>query len=405
MFKKRITQLLLITSLLLATAGGAFAGEQAEERNYLPTIMPISAEIKANPFDWGEMEYPPAIPGGRPGIDFPIPSPPIAPKPEVDNIELKLISSYIETISEYIETIDISSLENMTEEEIQAMLEALKEKIMNPKANFSHFTGLVKDLHPMVDQDGNEISNSYFALVEDGAGKLVNFRLTDQTYYATEGKLEVGAQVTGYYDANLPMILIYPAQYEARVLAVKTDDHVNLHLDSFDKYQISAGNYLKYNLGEDTVIVNEAGEAYTGSLDERNLLIYYGASTRSIPAITSPDKIVVMDRMQVLVDDILIGSKDNFIQADGRVMLALRDLTQAMDYEIGWQAADKTISLGQDVKIYTGLNKFSKAGQEQDLSASLELIDGKSYLALNDLIEILDLEAVDIKDGHIKIGK
>ena len=60
-----------------------------------------------------------------------------------------------------------------------------------------------------------------------------------------EEELEVGAKITGFYDASKPA-MIYPPQYPVEVIAVNQDD--NIKLDVFDQDLVSADGMLKLNI-------------------------------------------------------------------------------------------------------------------------------------------------------------
>ena len=51
---------------------------------------------------------------------------------------------------------------------------------------------------------------------------------------------------------------------------------------------------LKLNISPNTLILLENGQAFTGKISNRNLIVVYGATTRSIPAQATPYKIIVM---------------------------------------------------------------------------------------------------------------
>ena len=53
-------------------------------------------------------------------------------------------------------------------------------------------------------------------------------------------------------------------------------------------------NTLKLNITPYTNIVLGNGQAFSGNPGNRNLIVLYGATTKSIPAQTTPYKIIVM---------------------------------------------------------------------------------------------------------------
>ena len=47
---------------------------------------------------------------------------------------------------------------------------------------------------------------------------------------------------------------------------------------------------------DDTKIVDKNEKEYKGDLDKNDLIVFYGVSTKSIPAQTTPTKVVVLGR-------------------------------------------------------------------------------------------------------------
>ncbi|WP_055669860.1 hypothetical protein [Desnuesiella massiliensis] len=124
-------------------------------------------------------------------------------------------------------------------------------------------------------------------------GSIVNFVVTPFTYFVDHVMMAVGDRVTGFYDANAPTPLIFPPQLQAIVMARDTPNQ-NVKVDYFNRQLISSDGSLKLNIAPRTQIVLENGQAFTGSLENRNLIVIYGATTKSIPAQTTPYRIVVM---------------------------------------------------------------------------------------------------------------
>jgi hypothetical protein len=158
------------------------------------------------------------------------------------------------------------------------------------RSNFGVFAGTVKSI-----SDFKQEENSKTVLVEDGNGQQANFIISNKTYLVNDNKIEVGVKLTGYFDANIPMIMIYPAQYKAEVVIVG-DIKETVKVDKFDRNLVSADGQLRIKSTEGTEIVTQDGKKYEGNLFNKNLVVTYGIATKSIPAQTTPIKIVVLDK-------------------------------------------------------------------------------------------------------------
>ncbi|MDD4112472.1 MAG: hypothetical protein PHC56_05515 [Herbinix sp.] len=162
------------------------------------------------------------------------------------------------------------------------------EKSTDKRSHFNSFTGTVKEIR----KSENDADSTY-VLLENKEGSEAYLILNKDTYFINDEEIIIGSEVTGYYDANSMMIMIYPPQYVAVVVMVSNKKQ-NIKVDLFDKNLISADNSLMLNINQDTKVVLKNGKDYKGDLTNRKLAVFYGASTRSIPAQTNPDKVVVL---------------------------------------------------------------------------------------------------------------
>ena len=160
--------------------------------------------------------------------------------------------------------------------------------------NFLSFTGRVTriDDFPVTQNDPRSGCYKLFSLT-DRDGSVVNFVVEPTTYFVEQTKVKVGDILTGFYDADAPVPLIYPPQYRAIVMAKVTEDYF-VKVSFFNNQLVSSDGDLKLNLSRQTDIVLENGQAFSGNPANRDLVVIYGATTRSIPAQTTPYGIVVL---------------------------------------------------------------------------------------------------------------
>ncbi|WP_252504192.1 hypothetical protein [Sporosarcina sp. Marseille-Q4943] len=160
--------------------------------------------------------------------------------------------------------------------------------------NFLSASGRVTriDDFPIVQNDPQSGCYKLFSLM-DRDGTIVNFVVEPTTYFVEHVKVKVGDFVTGFLDADAPVPLIYPPQYRAIVMA-KDNPNYFVKVSFFNSQLISSDGNLKLNLSGQTEIVLENGQEFTGNPANRDLVVIYGASTRSIPAQTTPYEIVVL---------------------------------------------------------------------------------------------------------------
>lgn len=122
---------------------------------------------------------------------------------------------------------------------------------------------------------------------------IINFVISPDTYVVDSTPLRAGMRVTGFYDANRPVPLIYPPRYQAEILTImRADEQVLLRF--FDNNLVASDRSLKLNTGRQTTIVTANGQRFTCNPGNHVLIVYYSNTTRSIPPQTTPRKIIVM---------------------------------------------------------------------------------------------------------------
>ncbi|MDF2037098.1 hypothetical protein P2R12_09055 [Cytobacillus oceanisediminis] len=154
--------------------------------------------------------------------------------------------------------------------------------------NFQYFTGTVTQISDFNGDGCHKIISA-----DNGMGGTANFIVSPSTYVLDQTMLSAGDIITGYYDGNAPVPLIYPPQYRALVV-VKHTSHQNVKTDYFNSQLVSSDGQLQLNVSPYTQMVLTNGQAFTGSPANRDLVVIYGPSTKSIPAQTTPYKIVVL---------------------------------------------------------------------------------------------------------------
>jgi hypothetical protein len=158
-------------------------------------------------------------------------------------------------------------------------------------AGVSGIVTRIEDFNP----SPNETSAGCYKLMslESKDRGPVNFVISPETYFVDHEVVEVGDEVTGFYDANAPAILIYPPQYPA-IVVTKNTEYQNVTVDYFNNQLISSDGNLKLNIATSTEIILTNDQPFKRYPGNRNLIVVYGPTTKSIPAQTTPYKIIVL---------------------------------------------------------------------------------------------------------------
>ena len=210
---------------------------------------------------------------------------------------------------------------------------------------------------------------------------------TEQTAEVTQ--LKKGEEVVVYYHKNTPMALSIPGQLTPAVIVIQDkEDYRATHMDVFNEELVSADNFLKLNIGEETVIVNEAGEELTQQdIYNQTALVFFGPATKSIPAQTVPSKVVVFKA---------VGETEEVVQEsagieEGVVMTPLRSTVAELGYEVQWND-DKSIELtkqNQTIVIQIGKLDYTLNKSLGKFSKAPELQKGITYVS-TEILEIMN---------------
>jgi hypothetical protein len=166
-------------------------------------------------------------------------------------------------------------------------------EVMN-MINFYSFQGTVTMISDFnTGQNGETAGCNKFISVVNETGAVVNFVVTPSTYFVDQAVVAVGDRVTGYYDGNAPTILIYPPQYQTLVM-VKEATNRNVKVDYFNNQLVSSDGQLQLNLSPYTPILLTNGQPFSRIPANRDLIVVYGPSTMSIPAQTTPYRVIVL---------------------------------------------------------------------------------------------------------------
>ncbi|MDF2881596.1 MAG: hypothetical protein K0R54_2153 [Clostridiaceae bacterium] len=159
---------------------------------------------------------------------------------------------------------------------------------------FASFHGTITMINDFEVSSKGEGAGCYKLMtVQNQSGDIVNFVVEPATYFVNHLMVSIGDMITGFYDANAPAILIFPPQYKAIVM-VRDSVYENVKVDYFNDELVSSDNTLKLNIAPCTKLLLENDQAFINNPGNRNLIVVYGPSTKSIPAQTVPYKIIVM---------------------------------------------------------------------------------------------------------------
>lgn len=280
---------------------------------------------------------------------------------------------------------------------------------------------------------------------KDDQNNTVNLKITDDTLvYDNLGNkkalsdLTDGSKITVFTGSYEPTPLILPVQYTANVIIINGDKEGNVNADTYladEEGYTNAANTLNIAAADDTKIVDKDEKEYKGDLDKNDLIVFYGASTKSIPAQTTPTKVVVLGENEFALKQIeaaknatpaptaapettvapevteapqvsyaglvnvVIGDKNvsDVYAKDNTTMVPLREVAEAAGFTVTWDAENRAVILNDGVySLKIGENSYVKGKMMPlTLSAAPEIVNDLTYVPAEFFAEVTESATVD----------
>lgn len=212
----------------------------------------------------------------------------------------------------------------------------ISEQNMQEQSNFIKLTGTTSKIE-------KRTNDTLFTLIEKQDDIFAITVNNDTLVVDNTGKpveLKEGMEFTAYVNKNKPMILIYPPQYTPEVVVVQTKEMGTAEVGVFDQDFVNKTNSLKLNIVEVTEITNLVGDVLKQEdIVGKEVIVFYDITTRSIPAQTTPFKILVLEGEQEAPQPAVLDVVANIIQNDhhivnGKKMVPLRLLAEELGYTV-----------------------------------------------------------------------
>ena len=280
---------------------------------------------------------------------------------------------------------------------------------------------------------------------KDDQNNTVNLKITDDTLvYDNLGNkkalsdLTDGSKITVFTGSYEPTPLILPVQYTAHIIIINGDKEGNVNADTYladEEGYTNAANTLNIATADDTKIVDKNEKEYKGDLDKNDLIVFYGVSTKSIPAQTTPTKVVVLGENEIALKQIeaaknatpaptaapettaapevteapqvsyaglvnvVIGDKNvsDVYAKDNTTMVPLREVAEAAGFTVTWDAENRAVILNDGVySLKIGENSYVKGKMMPlTLSAAPEIVNDLTYVPAEFFAEVTESATVD----------
>ncbi|WP_342441573.1 copper amine oxidase N-terminal domain-containing protein [Lysinibacillus sp. FSL K6-0075] len=241
--------------------------------------------------------------------------------------------------------------------------------------------------------------NITYYTVKEGEQTNVLEITKDTLVFDNTGKkveLQKGDKVLAYTFANKPQKYIYPPQFNPEVVIVESEEVGFVEVDYFFEDLTNTYDILKLNIGKDTELLDVKGEKVEAKdLAEKHLVVFYTASTKSIPAQTTPSKVIVLDDYPATTVNPVNEEIDNIIASDsyevaGTKMVPLRVIAEKHGFKVDSTGKGAILSKGNmSYTITRGEKTFGYNKALLTLTVAPTLKDTKTYVPIEFVDEYL----------------
>lgn len=154
--------------------------------------------------------------------------------------------------------------------------------------------GIISNIEPIrTGKNRQEDCCNLFITLQLDNRSIANFTIDNTTYFIDQVNVKKGDSVTAFYDSRLPVIMIYPPQYRAVVIARRTRNRF-VTVAKFNRELVSDDGSIRLNISDKTRIVMRNGQSFLCGIEGKHAAVVYSVSTKSYPAVTSPSEVIVL---------------------------------------------------------------------------------------------------------------
>ncbi|MGL4791431.1 MAG: stalk domain-containing protein, partial [Anaerotignaceae bacterium] len=214
--------------------------------------------------------------------------------------------------------------------------------------------------------------------------------------------IKEGMEIKCLIPGDSPMTLSMPPVTGSVELVIIQGETGSSTVTTFDEELVNKDNTLKLNIGENTTIVDIQGSRrFYAAEDLKNaeLAVFYSVTTKSIPAQTTPDLVIIIDNEQLRELEAAKTAAEATETTDGTATLeetaeetpaavaeaapveltGVRALAEAAGFKVTWTANDKPVMLEKDtvkIEITVGTKTVMVNGEAMEMELETALTDG-----------------------------
>ncbi len=255
-------------------------------------------------------------------------------------------------------------------------------------------TGVVADIEA--------VDGGFRVFVENETGGL-NFILAegDRILNAVDGAdleaIEEGMTITVMYDTATPVGMSFPMFIGNVTGIIANTDEAMVTVGQFNEDFLNEEAMLKLNISEDTEITsfnNNRMLVTEENVKNANAIVFYNMTTMSIPAQTTPSKIVLLPETVTVAMPVaeldeygvmpIAETNDLLLISEAEVFVPLRETAVEKGFEVIWQGADLPILVqkeGVAIEVTAGSEVYTVNGEERISVIPADLVEGVLYVS------------------------
>lgn len=252
-------------------------------------------------------------------------------------------------------------------------------------SNYQLVNGTISAIEKTEESVRIDIDNDTMGMVFHVAGNV--FLLDQEGNYSTLEDLKEGMEITAIIPANAPVTMSIPPMTSGAIGFVIIGEGTNIDLSSYNDELVNAQNTLQLNVDEKVSIVDVKGSKMKYAeedLKNKELLVLYGPSTRSIPAQTTPMLVMIMDQDEEMAvpEEEQTPAEAAPIEVNAtetKAVCSIREEAVANGFTVNWTSNAEPVILEKDdvrVEVKLNSNEYKVNGETKFLKEQVRLSDG-----------------------------
>ncbi len=307
------------------------------------------------------------------------------------NLIIKLLALTITITS-------IASISAFAEGETQMPIENINAAQNDEFPEYTTSTGKITSVQ---NQDGYttiEIQNNDIGYVFNSNESVVVIDQSDLSY-KNLSDLKEGMEITAIIKGDSPTTMSIPPMTNGAVCFIINSDNKSMDYSKYDEELVNKENTLKLNIDESTVIVDLRGSRKRFVADDiknSESLVFYTISTRSIPAQTVPEFVMIFSNEDMKNENTNSDADLTDLPEKTETQLninnvELRKEAEALGYSIKWTSNDLPVIIEKNsikAEITLGNQEVVINGEKVNI-ANAPTLENEKIVISSDFIDKL----------------